>query len=419
MAFIGSFDTALNVDTSDLQEAQQRVRAFSQAMTRDFGRLGQTTSGLVTPLESIPDGLRRMDTGLRRVRGGSGAAQSALVALGGGIEDAAFNIRFAANNLTFFIQQLGFAATEARAMGISTSRHLLRNLIGSGGLVIAISTLVALGPKLVDFFRKGEEGARKMGEALKTAREGIFGQLTLAQIGTVLADVQARRGREALLSQAAAASGDPNVRFVPNKVLEEEEKILLDLQRKRTAEQNIHNRLRTLGIDLSRKEASAVRAVVEQEERATRERLARLSALGLRQPGARRIEGIFGTIEPVTAADVRGELRGIPGAVDEAVSSLTDLQIVSLAWTDSFSAGLADVLMGLRDVDEVARGLGRQLLKASIAGGLTALIPGAGGFAAGFLGNLGFGAFQGRITTTLTPQDIQLTLDTNTATSRM
>lgn len=94
--------------------------------------------------------------------------------------DANYGFTAMANNLgqlaTLFAQ---FARTSGGA--VASLKQLFKSLIGSGGVLIAVQLLIAFLPKILEFFNKSSEAARKLKEDVEGATKAIQDQIDVIE----------------------------------------------------------------------------------------------------------------------------------------------------------------------------------------------------------------------------------------------
>ena len=117
--------------------------------------------------------VKQAGNALKSVASRSSSANAAVTELGRGLADAKFGFNGLANNAQrmteLFGSLIGKTGSFKTAMG-----SLLKSFLGPAGIVFAISTLIAYGPEIVDFFREKLEGSAKdADEAIQNLNESL------------------------------------------------------------------------------------------------------------------------------------------------------------------------------------------------------------------------------------------------------
>ena len=111
----------------------------------------------------------------------SGAATSAVLEMGRVVQDSNYGIRGMANNITQLASQLVFAHKSAGGF-TATIKSLGSSLMGSGGLLLIISLVVAALEKWDSTMSKVEQKAKGLSEALGGEAGTISKLLTYAEV---------------------------------------------------------------------------------------------------------------------------------------------------------------------------------------------------------------------------------------------
>jgi DNA repair exonuclease SbcCD ATPase subunit len=260
---------------SELSERQQRLRTelaevgeAAAQQNRDLSRLDQQFGSSTVRMgnfaeqqEQLQRELRETASAQRQFGSASGSADQAVTALSRGLEDVAFArdfgdaMRFAGNNVTQAAQSFDRARVGAGGLTAALST-ITPATIG----VAAFSALVALGPRVVDFFSDAEEGAESFEDRVDKATDSVFRLRDATQDPIRLGLEQARQSvellsddlnevreiRERLLSPsspefaaAAGAVGTPS----GSKLKPRPTEALEALRERETISENTQNRL--------------------------------------------------------------------------------------------------------------------------------------------------------------------------------
>ena len=112
----------------------------------------------------------------RRLSGLTSAARQgdlALIELGRGVSDARFGFAGLGNNLQRMVEIFGYAKRAAGSTG-GALKAMAGNIIGTGGLVAAMSILIAYAPEILQFFKSFFDGAEDTAESVDKLRDKIL-----------------------------------------------------------------------------------------------------------------------------------------------------------------------------------------------------------------------------------------------------
>jgi DNA repair exonuclease SbcCD ATPase subunit len=198
---------------ADLNDRQQQLRnqlaevgEAAAQQSRDLSRLDQQFGSSTVRMgnfagqqKQLQRELRKTASAQRQFGSAAGSADQAVTALSRGLEDVAFArdfgdaMRFAGNNVSQAAQSLGRARAEAGGLTAALST-ITPATVG----VAAFSALVALGPRVVDFFSDAEEGAESFEDRVDETTDSVFRLRDATQDPIRLGLEQARQSVELL-----------------------------------------------------------------------------------------------------------------------------------------------------------------------------------------------------------------------------
>jgi hypothetical protein len=166
-AYQGLADAQENAFSDLVDATGQGVRALD-SMEAAYADLRQRADITAEQMQENVAVMRRASDANRTfMRAGSGANQ-VLFSTGDLVQDLQFGLRGAGNNIAFVAEELvNLAARSGGARG--AMRALGSSLLGAGGFIIGLQTLIALGPQIVSFFSDAEDEAKGFSKALDDA----------------------------------------------------------------------------------------------------------------------------------------------------------------------------------------------------------------------------------------------------------
>ena len=112
----------------------------------------------------------------KQFRAQSGLNNAILLEAGRLASDASFGFTAIANNLSQIIS-LGSSFVATTGSFKTAMKELGRSLLGTGGFLIGVQLLISFMPKIISFFTKASEEAKKMEEELRNATKTINDQI--------------------------------------------------------------------------------------------------------------------------------------------------------------------------------------------------------------------------------------------------
>ena len=132
--------------------------------------MGDEAQETAADMDRLQDTAAATSSTTSDLAGASSNADELLFSLGDTAQDAQHGIRGIGNNIGFAAEQM--ATLSSQAGGVPATMSALRaSLLGPAGAVFAIQALIALGPKIVDFFQSWIGGAEEATEKTKELKE--------------------------------------------------------------------------------------------------------------------------------------------------------------------------------------------------------------------------------------------------------
>ena len=165
----------LRTELTEVGEAAAQQNRDLSRLDQQFGSTTVRMGGFAEQQEQLQQELRESANAQRQFSGASGSADQAVVSLSRGLEDVAFArdfgdaMRFAGNNVTQAAQSIGRAQNEAGGL-VAAFKSITPATLG----IAAFTALVAIGPRVVDFFSDAEESAESFEDRVDEVADSVF-----------------------------------------------------------------------------------------------------------------------------------------------------------------------------------------------------------------------------------------------------
>lgn len=158
------------VDLSNLTEAEKRQRIEAE-------KLKITNDAVTASLRQQAAAELATANATGQLRAQSGLNNAILLETSRLASDAGYGFTAIANNLSQVIS-LFFSFSKTAGGTLNSIKVLIKSLLGSGGLLIAVQLLIAFGPKLLNWFKGTSEAAEKLKKDIDSLNESLRDSLS-------------------------------------------------------------------------------------------------------------------------------------------------------------------------------------------------------------------------------------------------
>jgi len=157
----------------DLGDVEQAAEEAGQEGAEGLDRMGDAATETSSEVERASDRISQASSSMNRMGGASNNASELLFTAGDAAQDARYGFQGLGNNIGMAAEQASIMVRQAGST--SAAMTALRSaIIGPAGAVLAIQSLIALGPEIMDFFEGSEEATARWKEELEDAAGDMF-----------------------------------------------------------------------------------------------------------------------------------------------------------------------------------------------------------------------------------------------------
>ena len=192
--------TAIRAAGEEFDQLDEAVTEASQAADRQSQSAEQQASANreaaqaaernETAQREAAQAAQRYAASTDRMAGAAGSANEVIFSTGDAIQDVQFGMAGAANNIAFVAENLAQMRQEGSG-STSVMQRLSGALMGPAGAILALQTLIALGPQIVSFFQSMSEGADSAIDSMEGLRKQMAEVLDLGELSDLGTDVSA------------------------------------------------------------------------------------------------------------------------------------------------------------------------------------------------------------------------------------
>ena len=157
----------------EFEESIQENVSVTERFTDAQQELAEEGREMVATLDRQADAMEQMEARQTRLNTSSSKYNQILFSSGDLVQDLQFGVKGASNNIAFMAEQMA----EVQSQGQSFKQVLggiFSALKGPAGIILAIQTLLVLGPKLAEWFSSRTEEASRLNEELSSAADSML-----------------------------------------------------------------------------------------------------------------------------------------------------------------------------------------------------------------------------------------------------
>jgi len=165
--------TTLSGVQEELDDVAQSGQEAGQEGSEGLDRMGDAAQETASDVDRVAEEAEQAASSTSRLGGSSGNASELLFSLGDTAQDAQYGLQGMGNNIGFAAEQASLMVQQAGS-GKQAINQLSSAIVGPAGAVLAIQALIALGPKIMDFFQGSREATAQWKEELEDAAGDMF-----------------------------------------------------------------------------------------------------------------------------------------------------------------------------------------------------------------------------------------------------
>lgn len=242
-------------------------------LTRQFAnaqeQLAQGGTDVVQSVDRQVDAMERMEQQTKSLSTRSSKFNQIVFSSGDLVQDLQFGIKGAANNIAFMAEQMAETAGEAGGF-MGMMKGVGNALMGPAGMILALQTLLALGPQIASWFSSRTSEASDLNEELDEAASSMLSFRDEVAGFEVEGLKQAKQVRDTIqqrLEQNRALVGLKE-EIAASGVQPQDVATLLDLIQERTQEELSLSELRERAKEFDVERLNAIQEQIPAQERA-------------------------------------------------------------------------------------------------------------------------------------------------------